>query len=408
MTKRNLLVGLTILLVVVILVFVLRSKPTVPAKAAKAAEAGGVEVGEQAQRNAGLTLATVAEMPIRGVVKTTGIVSEDQARVAHIFPLARGIVEKVYVQLGAKVLEGQPLLLYDNIELGQLIGEYLSLRGGLERLAAQQEVAKKSLDRAEALIKVQAIAQREYELRQAEYDQARAAVQSQRADVARVEEQLHRFGLNDEDVSKLGSSEHGTHRTASHNVLRAPRSGVITKFDVSQGEVVEPSKELLTIVDTSVMWILADLYEKDLGAIRAGGQARISVTSYPDETFTGQMTYVSDYLDAASRTAKVRCVVANRDGRLKLEMFATVEIPAAKERTGLAVPAAAIQQVDNDTVVFVQQDATHFEKRVVQLGEKSGGSVEVRSGVTRGEIVVTAGSFYLKSALLREQIGEKE
>lgn len=408
MNKRNLIIAVLFGLVAVTVLVLLRGKPETPGERAETRDPNVVDLSLEAQQNVGLALAEVAEMPIQREVKATGIVSSDQSRVAHIFPLARGIVETVYVQLGDKVREGQPLVSYDNIELGQFIGEYLSLRGGLERLAAQQQVSKRFLDRAQALIEVEAISQREFELRQAEYDQAKAAVESQRAELARVEEQLHRFGMTDQDIQALGGSDHGPHRTASHNVLRAPLSGIVTQFDVSQGELIDRDRELFTLVDTSVVWVLADVYEKDIGLIPATGECRVTVPSYPGEVFRGTITYVSDFLDPSSRTAKVRCVVPNRDGRLKLEMFATVEIPAAQARTALSVPVAALQQVGTDTVVFVQLGATHFEKRVVQTGERGEEWVEVVSGPRRGEKVVTTGSFYLKSTLLRELIGAEE
>lgn len=408
MRRRNLILLGASLAVVLALFSFLRTKPKPQKEAASAAAPDVVEVNAEAQRNAGVATAEAEERSIQRVVKATGIVSPDQARVGHVFPLARGIVEKVYVQLGDKVRQGQPLVTYDNIELGQMIGEYLKLRGDLERVQAQQQVAKKSLDRAQALIEVQGIAQQEYDIRKAEYDQATAEVQSQRADVARVEEQIHRFGLTDADIGKLGGSEHGSHRTASHNILTAPLSGVIVKFDVSPGEVVDRDKEVFMIVDTSTVWVLADLYEKDLGKVRTGGEARITVASYPGQTFQGKITYISDFLDPASRTAKVRCILSNPDGKLKLEMFATVEIPARESARGLAVPVSALQQVDADTIVFVERDATHFEKRVVRVSERGGDWAEILSGVQKGEKVVTNGSFYVKSALLREQIGGGE
>lgn len=407
MNRRILIVGAIVLAGLAGFLFFGRGRKAPEEKRATAAP-NVVELSAEAQKNAGLVVEEAAERQIQGFVKTTGIVAPDQARVGHVFPLARGIVEKVYVQLGDKVSEGQPLVLYDNIELGQLLGEYLSLRGGLSKLEAQEHVASKSLERARALIGVQAIAQSEFDVRQAEDEQARAAVQSQRAEVARVEEQIHRFGLSDQDISNVKDSEHGSHRTASHNILKAPRSGVITKFEMSQGEVVEREKELLTIVDTSVVWVLGDIYEKDLAAVRTGGEARITVASYPKEHFTGRITYVSDFLDPASRTAKVRCVVGNRDGRLKLDMFANVEVPATETRRTLAISADAIQKMDSEEVVFVQREAGHYEKRVVQTGEHTEGWVELLKGVAKGEKVVTKGSFYVKSALLREQIGGEE
>lgn len=408
MKRRNLLFASALLVgVVAALLIFARRKAGEPTEETPQIDPNVVELSREAQRNVGLGVAEVGEQPLRWVLKATGVVSPDQSRVAHIFPLARGIVDRVHVQLGDRVQRGQPLVEYDNIELGQMIGEYLKLRGELKRLQAQQQVARKFLDRAQALIEVEGIAQRELDLRRAEYQQAVAGVESQRADIARVEEHLHRFGMSDEQVRALGGSDHPPHRTASHNLLRAPLGGIITQYNVAQGEVIDRDKELFTIVDTSTVWVLADVYEKDLGQVRTGGTARIKIDSYPRETFTGRISYVSDFLDPSSRTAKVRCVLPNSGGRLKLEMFATVEISSAEVRKALAVTVAALQQIDNDTVIFVERDQTHFEKRVVQVGERTEEWAEVLGGLRKGEKVVTTGSFYLKSALLRALIGEE-
>jgi len=406
MNRRILLIAVAVAAVAITL-FLWKAKPKPKSAEEPPKDPNVVELSVDTQRNGGVTIGEAEERSIRRIVRATGIVAPDQARVGHVFPLARGIVEKVDVQLGQRVTKGQPLVRYDNIELGQVIGEYLKLRGELAKQAAQEQVAKKNLDRAQSLIEVQAIPQREFDVRKAEYQQAVAGLESQRADSARVEEQLHRFGMEDSDIRALSSPTHEVHRTASHSVLRAPLSGIVTKFDVSTGEVVEKDKELFTIVDTSTVWVLADLYENDLGAVTTGGVAQIQVPSYPGEVFRGGIDYISDFLDPASRTAKVRCVVANPDGRLKLEMFASVEVPSTASSTALAVPTSAIQRIDSDDVVFVRKDATHFEKTVVELGQKTDDWVEIKKGVKKSEAVVTAGGFYLKSALLREQIGEE-
>ncbi len=406
--KRKWLIAGTVVVVttIAILIFAMKKPASTPAQGAKGnSDPDVVEMNPEARQNAQFVIGEAAQRPLRQVVRTTGVVSPDQSRVAHVFPLARGIVEKVYVQLGSKVGAGQPLLDYDNIELGQLIGEYLNLQGQLARLQAQRQVSRKILDRAEALIKVEGISRQELEVRRAEYEQAVAGVEAQQADVARAEEQLHRFSLTDDQIAKLNRDGHGAHRTASHDTLRAPINGIITKYDVSPGEIVDRGKELFTVVDVSSVWVEADVYEKDIGLVRAGGEARITVASYPAKVFTGKITYVSDFLDPSSRTAKVRCVVANPGGLLKLEMFATVEIPGAEVRRALTVPAAALQQMENESVVFVQRDATHFEKRVVQTGERTDNWVEILNGIQSGEKVVTTGSFYLKSALSQEQMG---
>lgn len=407
MRKRYFIAALLLIGVIVALIFMLRGKPATLAKDTKPDDPNVVELNPEAQKNASLTLASVREQKIEEMIKATGVVSPDETRLAHIFPLAQGIAERPYVRLGDHVQAGQPLLLYDNIELGETVGEHLSLHGEVDREKAQLEVARKSVERANTLIAVEAISPRDYELRKAEELQAQAAVQSKEAELARSEEKLHRFGLTEEQVQRLRVSGEG-HRTASHNILRAPFAGIITKYDVSQGESVAREKELFTLVDASSVWVLGDVYEKDLGRIPGHGDCLVTVSSYPNERFRGQITYLSDFLDPNSRTAKLRCVVPNKDGRLKLEMFADVLIPTKSATAAAVVPGAAVQDIDGKPVVFVQRDATHFEKREVTLGERGDQEAQILNGVRPGETVVTAGSFYLKSALMREQIGGED
>ncbi len=370
--------------------------------------AGVVEVPEAAQKNAGIEVNAVATTRLPGVLEVTGIVTPDESRVAHVRPLAKGVVEKINVSLGSRVTAGQPLLTYDNIELGQLVGEFLTEQSALRQTQTDREVKRTALQRAEALIKIEAIAQQELDLRRAEFRNSEAAVASAEARVSRVEEQLHRFGLSDQDLRALRpDANEAPHRAASHSTLRAPFAGVVTKFDVAVGEVVESEKELFTLADISTVWVLADVYEKDLAKITTTGTVTVKVDAYPDRTFTGRITHVSDLIDPATRAAKVRCVVDNRDGALKLDMFAKITLGTAEERQALTVPADAVQQVDNQALVFVRQSETRFERKNVVVGRRSGDLVEILGGLTEGDRVVGKGSFYLKTALLRERIGDE-
>lgn len=370
--------------------------------------AGTVEIPEAAQKNASIETAAVESTTLPATLEVTGIVTPDEARVAHVRPLARGVVEKIAVSLGSRVTVGQPLLMYDNIELGQLVGEFLSAQAALRQAETDREVKRTSLDRAEALIKLEAIAQRELDVRRAEFRNAEAAVASAQAGVSRIEEQLHRFGLSDADVKALApDANEAPHRAASHSTLRAPFTGIVTKLDAAAGEVVEPDKELFTVADISTVWVLADVYEKDISKIQRDGTVAITVDAYPDRRFSGRITHVSDLIDPSSRTAKVRCVVENSDGALKLDMFARISVPTTEQREALVIPADAVQQIDNQPVVFVRQSGTRFERRDVTLGASAGDVMEVLRGVKAGETVVAAGSFYLKTALLRERIGDE-
>lgn len=369
---------------------------------------GIVALPEQAQKNAGVQAARVAVRRLPVTLDATGVVGPDEGRLAHIRPLARGVVEQIHVALGTRVAAGRPLVTYDNIELGQLIGDYLSERAALGQSETDRDVKRRAVERAEGLITIEAIAQQELDLRRAEFKNAEAAVASARARVAKIEEQLHRFGLTDRDLASLTPEENRTgHRVKSHTVLRAPFAGVVTKYDVAAGEVVEPEKELFTLTDLSSVWVLADVYEKDLARIQPGTIAEIRTDAYPDRTFAGRLAHVSDLIEPSTRTARVRCVVPNADGALKLDMFVKVKLTSREQRDALVVPGAAVQQVDGRPVVFVRRSATTFERRDVQLGVAAGELIEVRGGLQAGEVVVGDGSFYLKTALLRERIGEE-
>jgi cobalt-zinc-cadmium efflux system membrane fusion protein len=390
----------------------------VGAAAADALPAGVVELTAEAQRTGGIETQPVSSGRLPTVLSVTGTVAPVESRVTHVRPLARGVVERVAVTLGQRVRRNDPLITFDNIELGERIGEFRAQAAALRQAEADLAVRQRVFQRAESLIAIEAISQQELELRRAEFQNAQAAATSQRAQLARVEEQLHRFGLDEADVRALenegtggestGNPAAATHRTASHNVLRAPFDGVVTSYDVAPGELVDPEKDLMTLSDLSEVWVLADVYEQDLAKVRIGRDVQIMVDAYPDRPFTGRLTYVSDVIDPATRTAKVRCVVANPDGALKLAMFARIRIPTGDDREAITVPAAAVQQVDGQAVVFMRQSPTRFERRNVETGATAGDVVEITSGLRAGEVIASAGTLSLKTALLRERIGGED
>ncbi len=370
---------------------------------------GRLRMDAAAQKNIGLRIERAQLRSVGRTLQATGVVTPNESRLAHVRPLARGRIETVNVRLGDRVRAGQILLVYDNVELGEVIGQYSAAVAALGKAKAEAEVTQRSLDRAKALVDVGALARAELEKRTAEYKNALASIASQEADLAKTDEKLHRFGLNEDAVKAINPREGaGSHREASHSRMTAPFDGIVIKYNAAEGETFGPEDEVFTIADLSTAWVLADVYEKDFALIRTGQEARIVTDSYPGETFLGKITYVSDFLDPKTRTAKVRCEVPNRAGKLKLDMFATVQLPTPANRQALLIPAAAIQQVNDRPVVFVRMSEIEFEPRSVELGSQSDGWVEVTNGIKEGETVVAHGSFFLKSALLRSQIGGEE
>ena len=374
---------------------------------------GPLEITRDAQQNAGIRF-VAADRAERAVpLRVTGVVTPDTSRVVHLRPLAEGVIDRVDVKLGDRVRAGQTLVVYDNVALGDHIGEYLGAVAARRQAEANLEVRRRSFERAEQLIVLEAIAQQTLDLRRSEFEQARATLMSAQAEVSRVEERIHRFGLTDDDLREVAPPGGADalrdaaerHREASLNVLRAPFDGVVTEYGVAIGDLVTPERELLTITDISTVWVLADVYEPDLGRLPPDAEVTIQVDAYPDRLFAGRLTYISDTIETSTRAAHVRCVVANPDDALKLGMFARVTIPTNETISALAVPIDAIQRIDDQPVVFVRTGATTFERRDVALGVTAGGQVEVVAGLAPGESIVAAGSFYLKTALLHERIG---
>lgn len=367
-----------------------------------------VEMRRSALGNVPFETAKAALRAVTTTIQATGTVGPNETRVAHIRPLANGRIERVLVNIGDHVQAGQALVEYDNIALGELAGQYVAGVAALEKAKADSQVAKRSLERAQNLVSAGALAQAELDRRDAEYNNSRAAISTQQAEIAITDEKLHRFGLSDADILKLEAADSGYHREASHSEVRAPFAGVVIRYNVSPGEVVDSTSDLMTIADLSTVWIQADVYEKDIARVRAGQHSRISVDSYPGEVFTGTVSYISDFLDPKTRTSRVRCEAANRDGRLKLDMFATVQLPTPETRTAVMVPTEAIQRFGNETAVFIPVSESAYRRARVRLGTESDGWVEILAGLKEGETVVTRGSFYLKSAMLRELIGGEE
>lgn len=370
---------------------------------------GVIRLDDATQSRIGLRLVTAELRTLERTIEATGSVGPDETRMAHIRALARGRIDTVHVRLGDRVRARQPLLVYDNADLGEAIGQYLSALAAMEKATSEAEVAKRAADRATNLVDLGAIARAELDRRNAEYRNALASVESLKAEAAKEEEKLHRFGMTDNEIGKFNpQADLQYHREASHSTIVAPFAGVITHYNAVPGEPVGPDDQLLTIADLSVVWVQADIYEKDIAAVLEGTRVSVAVDAYPGRTFAGIVTYVSDILDSRTRTAKVRCEVPNPDRLLKLEMFATIRIPAHTARQAILVPMEAVQRIDKQPVAFIRAGNSGFERRALRLGERSNGWIEVLEGIRAGEQVVTDGSFILKSETMRAELGHHE
>jgi membrane fusion protein, heavy metal efflux system len=319
--KKSIVIGVVVLVGIIVVVLVYRQPSSPAGKNEPVAQSNRIEISEEAQQKSGIELAEAQERTLADQVVLTGVVAPDEARVAHIVPLAQGVVERIFVKLGDRIEKGESLVALDIVEMGELAAERLRIAAQFQTAKAKLNVAQRSLDRAENLLKVEAISKREYDERLARRDEAQAEVASRTAELLQVDQKLRRFGLKNETIRNLKDSPENAGSALSRNMVRAPFAGIITKFNVAPGELVSSDKEMFTLVDPSSVWVVADVYEKDIGRLATGATCEVAVSSYPNQKFKGIVADISDFLDPQTRTAKLRCVVPNRDRRLKLEML---------------------------------------------------------------------------------------
>ena len=355
-----------------------------------------VEMKLEAQGHVGLQVETVSERQLTEYLQVTGTVQPIDSTVSEVRALARARVQRVLAKVGDRVSQGQTLAELDNIEAGELLSQEESARAELQRLRVQLATQRKQLERAKRLVEIGASPQKELEAAQGEQLELQQSIRSQESVLNGITARLRRLG-----------AEEGTLRGPVLTTLRAPFAGVVTKAKAAPGEGVDANSELFTVADISQVWVQAEVYEKDLGRIRLGQSAFITVDTYPDEEFKGRVAYISDVLDPQTRTARVRCELPNPGLRLKLDMFASVRVPTTFSKRALAVPISALQQVEESNVLFIQKSPTSFELRPVKSGNTVNGQLEIVAGIRGGEKVVTQGAFHLKSILAGKDLGEE-
>ena len=188
----------------------------------------------------------------------------------------------------------------------------------------------------------------------------------------------------------------------------SPASGTVTSRSANPGEVIEANKELLRVTDLSSVWVVGQVYEKDLARVHVGSGASVTSDAYPGRIFRGRVSYVDPRVDPATRTAQVRIELANPGQVLKIGMFVNIAFATigGAENTLPVVPVSAVQNINNQQMVFVgTSDPNVFVLRPVRLGPESNGFYPVLEGLTVGERIVTEGSFLLRAEWLKSHSG---
>lgn len=318
------------------------------------------------------------------IVTAPGEVSLDLRQVAKITSRIAGQAEKVHAQLGDHIKQGQPLVAIGGLQLDQLIEEYLVWK-------AQADVADNTFRRTQKLRADDIVPERKLIEDKGRYLETQARYQH-------IREKLLNMGLS---IAELTALERG-HQDESHRyTLTAPIAGTIVAQNVVRGQGVAPGNELFEIVDTSRVWVFANLPIEQARKFKEGDTG--TITPKGSEPVTAALTYLAPVADETTRTIRVRFEVANARGSLKPGEYVDVTLSVPESPT-LAVPITAITTVDNQRGVFVQREQG-YAFTPIENGREGGGWIEIRKGLSDKDTVVTEGVFDLKNVLLNELIG---
>ncbi len=364
-----------------------------PDTAATADPATGIVTMTGAGREAaGIATAAVREVTRSDAFHAVGVVSLDERRTARLGAVVDGVIAEVLVQPGDRVEAGAVLARILSDRFHDVWAEYFTATARRRHAEAGLGYAQTAAGRAERLVADKALAEQELERVRAELSAAEEELASARADVRRTEQDLLHYGLTPSPDAEPRENEHVP--------VRAPFAGAVIERLASPGAAVTLGEPLLVVSDLSRVWISAEVDEDDLHRLAAPESVEFRVTAWPDEVFAATLTTIGDVINPDTRRVTVRAETDNADGRLKPEMFATLTVASGTPRQLLVVPAAAVQDLAGESVVFVETGPGEFWRRRVVTGAGFDGDIEIREGLTAGELVATEGAFLLKSALI--------
>ena len=350
-----------------------------------------VELTPEAANEAGIKTRRAETGPMGQALSLPAEIRFDADRVANVSPKVSGVIGKLSASEGDKVTAGQTLAIIRSRELA-------GLKAAWQTAKTRQALARKALSREEKLFADKITSE-------ADLQQARAAFSSAKAEADAAENELHAAGVSHGALENIATAADGDNANA---ILTAPIAGMVVRRTVTLGETVSAgdaaAKPLFTIVDDSVVWADIAVYKQDISRIRVGAPVALK-TDAGDVLAQSTIAFVLPVIDEASRTATARVIVENPDGALRPGQFVTADLSVGIAEPVLRVPQSAVQLVEDKPSVFVPVEGG-FEPRDVMTGAQSGGFVEIRSGLSAGDEVVTDGAFTLKAQIEKDAFGD--
>lgn len=321
---------------------------------------------------------TVQPTTMTRSLRLTGAVAYNSFRTTPVITQVSGPVSRVVVVPGQRVKQGEPMLYVSSPDYSQLRTNYLKAKDA-------SALAQKALARAQDLYQHRAIAEQNLE-------QAQSAAVQASGDLASAQAALKVLGITDPDALASGPP--------SFEVpLKAPIGGLVVEQDVAVGQLLQPgSTQCFMLSDTSTVWVLVNVYQKDLPYVRVGDRVAVQTDAYPD-VFHGRISYVAASLDPNTRTLQARIETPNPGEKLKKDMYVVATVNAGTIPNAIGVPdAAVLRDSENQPFVYAATSANQFGRRSVTLGESLNGQTEITGGLKAGDQVIGNGSLFVQFA----------
>jgi len=331
------------------------------------------------EQMAHIQIVTVAPTSIPRSLRLTGAVAFNAFNTTPVITQIGGPVSRIVVTPGQQVRRGEPLLYVASPDYSLLLATYLKARDAFN-------LADKSYRRSKDLYEHHAIAERDLEAAESTRTQASA-------DLGATEQSLKILGIPNPEAA-VGKP------AASEIPVLAPIAGEAVERLVAPGQVIQAgTTQVFTISNMSSVWVLANVYQKDLPYVHLGDPVTITTDSYLGIELHGKISYIAAALDPNTRTLQARIDVKNPQGMLKKDMYVVATVQAGTVHNALTVPnAAVLRDTENQPFVYVVNQNNEFARRAVTLGDTAGGNTQLISGVAPGERVVGDGSLFLQFA----------
>lgn len=340
-------------------------------------------------RQIGLETAQVVSETHAHTLEANAETAFNANRYADVSPRVAGFLHEVEADLGQQVRAGDVLAVVDSPEVSAAKSRHISAQAALKLAQVTHE-------------RIRSLAQRDAVPAKQELEALTTLNQAESA-ALEAAQTLRNLGFTDSDLERINT----TKETTSLLPIVAPIDGTVVQRHAVRGEAVQSTTQLFAVADTSSMWLWIDVYEADTERVAAGQPVSYTISRTDGPVFEGTVTWVGAEVDETTRTTQVRAELANPGGRLRANQFGQARIRVGEPHEVVVVPGAAVQTKDGTEVVFLPQDegGVYRPQRILTKPSNRAGVVEVAWGLAPGDHVVTRGSFWLKTELMRGNIG---